>query len=320
MRKKIFLLVLMSVCLTVILEAQQAKNASAKPDRTKSPVAPSIIENALLWEISGNKLAQPSYLFGTMHILCTEDAVLSEPLKAAIERSDKICFEIDLDDAGQMLNSLKFLRMNDGQKLSDLLSPADYARVKDYIDAHKLPLPLSMMNRFKPYFVSSLIGERMMDCPSTKGMEQQIMTESGKYNKEIMGLETIEFQASIFDSIPYEQQAKELVTYIDSIDSYKTVTAQMLDFYKKEDLTKLNELLLKSDPGMESYMDLLLYKRNRSWIDPMQKQMAAESTLFAVGAGHLGGEKGVISLLRQKGFTVKPIKTAGTIAPAGKKA
>jgi uncharacterized protein YbaP (TraB family) len=135
--------------------------------------------------------------------------------------------------------------MNDGQKISELLSPGDYSRVKDYIDSHKFPLPFSMMNRFKPYFVSSLIGERMMDCPTTKGMELQIMAESGKYNKEIMGLETIEFQAAIFDSIPYEKQARELVTYIDSIESYKAVTATMVDYYKKEDLNKLNELLYK---------------------------------------------------------------------------
>jgi uncharacterized protein YbaP (TraB family) len=319
MRKKIFLLAVLSVCVAVISEAQQVKKLSKKPVAKQRVAVPLKLENSLLWEISGNTLSQPSYLFGTMHILCAEDAVLSDALKSAIERSDKICFEIDLDDAGQLMSSLKFLRMNDGQKISELLSPGDYSRVKDYIDAHKFPLPLSMMNRFKPYFVSSLIGERMMDCANTKGMEQQIMAESSKYNKEIMGLETIEFQASIFDSIPYEKQAKELVTYIDSIDSYKAVTAQMMDYYKKEDLNKLNELLVKSDPGMESYMDLLLYNRNRSWIDPMQSQMFLQSTLFAVGAGHLGGDKGIISLLRQKGFTVKPIKTAGTIAPAGKR-
>jgi uncharacterized protein len=314
MYKKIILLAILGVCVVIIADAQQVnKNAG------KHAAGPLKLENALLWEISGNTLPQPSYLFGTMHIICADDAILSEPLKAAIEKAEKICFEIDLDDAGQLMNSLKFLRMNDGQKISELLSPGDYSRVKEYIDSHKFPLPLSMMNRFKPYFVSSLIGERMMDCATTKGMEQQIMAESGKYNKEIMGLETIEFQAGIFDSIPYEKQAQELVTYIDSIESYKAVTATMVEYYKKEDLNKLNELLIKSDPGMESYMDLLLYKRNRSWIDPMQSQMFVQSTLFAVGAGHLGGDKGIINLLRQKGFTVKPVKSAGTIAPAGKR-
>lgn len=318
MRKKIWLLAVVSVCMTVICQAQKAKR-SPKRATIKSEIKPAKLENALLWEISGNTLSQPSYLFGTMHILCADDAVLSEPLKAVINKSDKICFEIDMDDAAQLMNGLKYLRMNDGQKLTELLSPGDYDRVKKYIEEHKLPLPLSMMNRFKPYFISSLIGERMMDCAATKGMEQLIMAEAGKYNKEIMGLETMEFQASIFDSIPYEKQARDLVTYIDSMDSYKKVTAEMVSLYKKEDLNELDKLLVKSDPGMESYMDLMLYKRNRSWIDPMQSQMFSQSTLFAVGAGHLGGEKGVISLLRKKGFTVKPVKSAGTIAPAANK-
>src|SRR6476660_8269316 len=129
MRKKIFLFAVLSVCVAVIAVAQQVnKNAkkSAIPQKTTGPFA---LENALLWEISGNTLPQPSYLFGTMHIICADDAVLSDPLKAVIEKADKICFEIDLDDAGQLMNSLKFLRMNDGQKISELLSPGDYSRV-----------------------------------------------------------------------------------------------------------------------------------------------------------------------------------------------
>lgn len=317
MNKKYFFLALVSVCFAVMAQAQQEKRV-AKKTKTVAAQKGFQLENALLWEISGNTLPQPSYLFGTMHILCAEDAVLSDPLKSAIEKAGKICFEIDIDDAGQMMNSLQYLRMNDGQKLTDLLSPGDYSRVKDYFDHNKFPLPLSMMNRFKPYFISSLIGERMMNCKNTKGMEQQIMAEAGKYQKEIVGLETMEFQASIFDSIPYDKQAQDLLLYIDSIDTYKKVTQEMVDLYKKQDLNHLDQLLVKSDPGMESYMDLMLYNRNRSWIDPMQSLMFEQTTLFAVGAGHLGGEKGLINLLRRKGFTVKPVKSAGKGLPAAK--
>lgn len=264
--------------------------------------------NTLLWEVSGNGLQKSSYVFGTMHILCSSDAMLSAAMKEVIKNSSEIFFEIDLDNTQEILGAMKFLMMNDGKKISDLLSPADYEKVKSYFDANQFLLPFSMMNRFKPYFISSLIGEQMMDCENTKGMEQQIMQEAKQYKKEIRGLESIEFQASIFDSIPYDKQARDLVTYIDSIENYRGIVTEMVAVYKRQDLREMEKLMLKSDPGMEGYMDLLLYGRNRRWIDLMQDAMNKGNVLFAVGAGHLPGDQGVIKLLRKKGYRVTPVK------------
>ena len=280
---------------------------TATMDGTKASIISTYRGKTLLFEISGNGLAQPSYLFGTMHILCATDAKLSTNLKKIIRDCSKIYFEIDMDNMAELMGAMKYLRMNDGVKLSDLLTPQEYERVKDYFDKNKAILPFSMMNRFKPYFVSSLIGEKMMTCEKKNGMEEMIMRESKQYDKEIKGLETTEFQASIFDSIPYDKQAKDLLAYIDSIDNYRQVTVEMVDVYREQDLDRMDSLIKKSDPGMESYMDLLLYDRNRRWVTLMPPIMKEGSVLFAVGAGHLPGEQGVIKLLQKKGYTVKPI-------------
>ena len=289
--------------------AQDKKSTvkSETMDGTKASIISTYRGKTLLFEISGNGLAQPSYLFGTMHILCATDAKLSTNLKKIIRDCSKIYFEIDMDNMAELMGAMKYLRMNDGVKLSDLLTPQEYERVKDYFDKNKAILPFSMMNRFKPYFVSSLIGEKMMTCEKKNGMEELIMRESKQYDKEIKGLETTEFQASIFDSIPYDKQAKDLLAYIDSIDSYRQVTVEMVDVYREQDLDRMDSLIKKSDPGMESYMDLLLYDRNRRWVTLMPPIMKEASVLFAVGAGHLPGEQGVIKLLQKKGYTVKPI-------------
>ena len=146
-----------------------------------------------------------------------------------------------------------------------------------------------------------------MGCEKTKGMEQLIMTEASLHDKQIFGLESIQFQASLFDSIPYDRQAKDLIKYIDSMETYQKNTLEMVDVYRKQDLQKLDSLMLKSDPGMEEFMDLLLYSRNRKWVQQMPNIMMEGSLLFAVGAGHLPGEQGVINLLRKKGFTVTPM-------------
>lgn len=287
------------------------KTMGAKPASAKSKMpAQAGGQNTLLWEISGNGLKKPSYLFGTMHILCDKDATLSPALKQAIKEVDVIYFELDMDDMTELLGAMKYLRMNDGKKLTDFLTKEEYARVDNYFKANKMPMPLSMMTRFKPYFISSLIGEQVMTCENGKknGMEQQIMEESKQYEKEIKGLETAEFQAGLFDSIPYDKQAKDLVAYIDSIDSYKKVTLEMVEVYRKQDLKRMDDLVHKSDPGMEKYMDLLLYGRNRGWAVNMPNIMGPRTVLFAVGAGHLGGDQGVISLLKKKGYTLTPLK------------
>lgn len=283
----------------------------AKPGKKVAAPAPKAtsnqLDNTLLWKISGNGLSRSSYLYGTMHVLCAGDATISDSLKLAIKYADEIYFELDMDNMGEMLGAMKYLRMNDGKKLSELLSKEDYAKVEEYFKHNAVPLPLAMMNRFKPYFISSLIGEQMMSCDQKNGMEELIMRESKKYNKEIKGLETTEFQASIFDSIPYEKQAKDLVSYIDSIDSYKQVTMEMVEVYREQNLEKMDSLMHKSDPGMDEYMDILLYGRNRHWVDQMPEIMKSKCILFAVGAGHLPGEQGVINLLRKKGYKVTPM-------------
>lgn len=262
--------------------------------------------HTLLWQISGKDLLKPSYLFGTMHVLCAEDAQLSDSLKSAIAHCDEVYFEINLGDMSGMLGAMKYMRMNDSKKLSDLLSSKDYDRVKNYFSQHSPLLPFGMLERFKPMLVSSLIEESNLGCKTTDGMELMIMKEL--HNKPVNGLETVEFQAGLFDSIPYEQQAKDLVNYIDSSEEYKKMTLELAEVYRKQDLDRIDSLSRKGDPGMSNYMDLLLYGRNRKWADKLVALLPQKSLLIAVGAAHLPGENGVIDLLRKRGYTVTPIK------------
>ena len=265
--------------------------------------------HTLLWKISGNGLKKPSYLFGTMHVLCADDAQISDTLKAIISRADEVYFEINLSDMSAMMGALKFMSMNDGKKLSDLLSPGDYEKVKVFYNKSNPLLPFGMLERFKPMLISSLLEEQGMGCKTMDGMEMVIMKQlhSGR-NQPVKGLETIEFQAGLFDSIPYTDQAKDLVNYVDSADQYKKMTQDLASVYKEQDLDKIDELSRKDDATMTSHMDLLLYGRNRNWAAKLNALLKEKSLLIAVGAAHLPGDQGVISLLRKQGYTVSPIK------------
>lgn len=276
-------------------------NSNAQPKSEPEP-------HTLLWKISGNGLRQPSWLFGTMHVLCSSDAVLSDSLQQVISTCDSILFEIKLDDMAGMMASLKYMRMNDEQKLSDLLSPEDYLKVKNYFAQHIALLPFSILERFKPLLISSLIEEQSLACESTNGMEMVIMQKAKQSDKKIGGLETASYQASLFDSIPYKKQAKDLVDAIDSAGQNNKTTSELVKVYREQDLSKIDELTRNSDPTMNGYLDLLLFGRNRNWAGKMPGLMKEKSLLFAVGAGHLPGEKGLITLLRKMGYSVTPVK------------
>lgn len=301
----VFLLISMASQGLTQTKKPAVKPKTTIPPKTSQPVNPN---HTLLWEISGKGLLQPSYLYGTMHIVCEDDLKMSEGLKKAIADSKQVFFEIDMDDMEEMMGVLKYARMNNGLKISDLVTADEYIRIEQYFKNNKSPLPLNMMSRFKPYFITAMISESLMTCEKKSSVEQLIMTAAREQEKNVSGLETVAFQSSLFDSIPYEKQAKDLVMYVDSIDNYKKVTLEMSDIYRRQDIEGMDSLLVKSDPGLEQYMGILLYDRNKRWAEQIPEQAHEMSTLFAVGAGHLGGDKGVINLLRQQGFTVKPLK------------
>ena len=270
-------------------------------------------DNTLLWKISGNGLSKPSYLFGTIHMLCKDDAILSDSLKNVIRNVKEVYFEVDLDNMFEMLGVLGKMKMNGDTTLQDLLSEADYEKVKNYFEQKGSMLPFSLLETYKPMLAASTLQEGGLPCESTAMMEQVIMMEAKENNKTIRGLESMGYQASVLDSIPYKLQAEQLVSYINNAlqggDEDKELS-EMLNAYKNQDLKKLEEMLMKSDPSISNYTDVLLYNRNRNWVQKLRELMPEKPLLIAVGAGHLPGKDGCINLLRQAGFKVTPVKNA----------
>ena len=267
--------------------------------------------NTLLWRISGNGLSKPSYLFGTMHIICASDIEISDSLKSAISNSDNVYLELAMDDMMSMLfGAMAHINMREDTTLSDLLSPEEYTKVKSYFEKNfNGMLPFKMMEKFKPFFTASLLAQQGMECESPLSMESLVMEQAKQHEKGIKGLETVEYQLSIFDSIPYKAQAKQLLKMVDE-SGKKGDDGEMkilTDAYRNQELNKLDEIT-KKDESIGDYTDLLLYNRNANWANKLSTLMKNKSLVIAVGAGHLPGEKGVINLLRKAGYKVEPVK------------
>lgn len=265
-------------------------------------------EKSLLWKISGRTLAADSYLYGTIHLIGKKDYFLLPEVEKAIGKVNTMVFEIDLsvmDDFSQLIPLMMQGFMRNDTTLSMLYNASEYEKVADYFN--DLGLPFQMLEKLKPMLLSSLDPNNMGAGGSElKSYEMEFLSIAQKKGLEMKGLETIAFQMSIFDSIPYRVQAEMLLEQINQKDEGISMIDEMAGIYKKQDIQKMEEML-ENEAGMDQFKDLLLYRRNKRWIAPMIEMMRNKPSFFAVGAGHLPGEKGVISLLRKAGFTVEPL-------------
>ena len=273
---------------------------------SKNSIVTNKDENSLLWEISGNGLTMPSYLFGTFHLLCKEDINFSTSLKQAIKNSSEIYLELDLDDPSTLISGMMLMSMKGGKKLKDFYKPEDYKRLTDYFK-DSLKMPIGLLQSMKPEFLGALLYPKMMPCNATVSVEEEIMALAKQDNKKINGLETMAFQASVFDSIPYEKQAADLLESIDSMAKSSKDFNIMLMAYKNQQLKEIEKIVNDPDMGMEDSQDLLLNDRNKNWVGQLKNIMKNNPVFVAVGAGHLVGEQGVISLLKKEGYTLRPL-------------
>ena len=264
-------------------------------------------EKSLLYEISGNGLSQPSYLYGTIHIICKEDFVMTEATKQKFSETQQVYLEVDMDDPKMMPEMMKSMYMTDGSTIKNLLSEPDYQKVSQFFK-DTLKMNIATMDKMKPFVLGSMSITKLLSCP-TQSYEETFMKMAKIENKEILGLETVQDQFGAMDKMGMKKQADMmLVKLVENWTDGKQEFKQLVTDYKNQDVEALLEDMSKSKTMDEGFEENLLTTRNQNWIAKIQKITKEKPTFFAVGAGHLGGKKGVITLLRNEGFTVKAVK------------
>ncbi|MBV7533213.1 TraB/GumN family protein [Chitinophaga sp. sic0106] len=262
-------------------------------------------ETSLLWKVSGKGLAQPSWLYGTYHLLCKEDIHFSPATTTALSNSKTLYLEIDMADSSFAAKLMPMLAPNPAYNLSSHLSPEDFAVFSRFVQ-DSFHMSVEALVHLKPVVLMSLFIARNLPCPAS-GVEQELMQLAKNAHIPVEGLETVEDQMSVFNKIPDSVQMVDIIRDIKDPVAAKARDEKFKNNYKAGDIAALFDDLMETT-SMAGYADLMVFQRNRNWIPVIEKAMAGGSNFFAFGAGHLGGEEGVIKLLRKAGYTVEPVK------------
>jgi uncharacterized protein YbaP (TraB family) len=262
--------------------------------------------NALLWEISGNGLTQPSYLFGTIHMICKDDFVLTDIVKEKFNSSAQVYLELDMDDPKMQLTMMQLMQLPGKETLQEKMGATNFSRLDSFVKK-EMKMNLTAFARFKPLMLMSLIAQRSVGCQAIESYENTFVKMSRDQKKELLGLERVEDQVAVFDAIPDSIEIESIMKMVNDFEKGKREFKRMSDIYLSQDLDSLYQLMADS-PEMMGSLDLLLNRRNRNWIPVMEAAMKKSSTFFAVGAGHLGGSEGVLELMRKQGYQVKALR------------
>jgi len=257
------------------------------------------LENTLLWEVSGNGLTKPSYLYGTVHMICSPDYFLSEKTKKAFDASNKLVLEINFADPAEMADMQKMAMGK--EPLSKLLSPEHLSKLDEILKT-TTGMTVQQVDSFSLMTVMSLISIKTFGCADMKLYEMEFIEMAKKRNILIGGLETVKSQLDILGNAYTNDEMIKMLS-----ESNQNETAKLVAAYKSENIDDLFNNVTDKKFTSEKTKKMILDQRNLNWVKDMPQMMKTESVFFAVGAGHLGGEFGVINLLRKAGYIVKPV-------------
>lgn len=265
-------------------------------------------DSALLYEITGRDLKAPSYLFGTIHLICQKDMFPSEKLKSYLNQTEQLLLEFDMDDPAIIQKAVKASMLPDGKTLKDYVKAEEYAKIDELFKDY-LGVSFDVLQTYKPlvsrtYLLSS---PKVLGCQPPVVYDNFLAQAAVAAKMPVIGLETVEQQIAVIDSEPLEKQINALNDAVanpqkgfnDFRNLYQAYLTQNSESVYKQIVSQM-----KADYDLKKFLD----ERNLNWIPVIEKNMASMPSFVAVGGGHLGGKKGVVKLLREKGYKLKPIR------------
>jgi uncharacterized protein len=258
-------------------------------------------ENSLLWEITGNGLEQPSFLYGSIHIQRKEVFAFDSLILKIIDTVDAFAMEINPTEVSleKTMSAMNLDTPLDEQVPIEKFNTLDsiyFAGTGNHIDKNK-----------KPFFVMAEMMKKDIGGDMALPLDLFFFSRAMEKKKKIIGVEKFEDQLAAIDQLTIEEQVDMIIDGMKDTTSSMNKFDDMLQVYLNQDLIKMMELT--KDPSYpEKFNKAFLTDRNINMADKIAEIVKQQTTFIAIGAAHLGGPEGVIEYLRKKGFTVKPVK------------
>lgn len=274
----------------------------------------------LLWKVSGNGLGRPSYIFGTHHMAPSTMIDQIPGINAAIDGCDIVVGEIEKDSLmskeAQMKMANAMIAPTDST-LDMLYTPTEYAVIEKIFDKYfgAMGVKLAQMKTLKPNAISTQLQAMQAvkyfpNFDANNLIDIAVQDRANKAGRPSASLESLQEQIDLLFNAPLTEQAKNLLEACRQDAFFQEQSSALAEAYMHQDLDKLMAVMTDATMGGESEeaMEALIYSRNRNWAEKLVKIMPERTCLVCVGAGHLPGPQGLLQLLRDKGYTVEPMR------------
>lgn len=261
-------------------------------------------ESSLLWEVS-KKNQKTSYLYGTVHIQDKRVFAFDPIVYQKIKSCDALAVELIIDEIDR--DVMQEVMLLEEGLLSDYMTDEEW-KILDSVTKAKTGQSAALFSRMKPFFLSSQLMQIDMPKDMPMALDMHFIDTARDLSREVIALEELSDQIGAIDKMSVEDQVDML---LDGLEDYDNHMAEQMDelvgAYLAQDLSKMHDLMQDTTLPKE-FGEELLVTRNYGMTKAIRKIMKKQSVFAAFGAAHLVGDEGVIALLREKGYTVKPVK------------
>ena len=272
-------------------------------------VSPNAKTLKILWKVQSPQ--NTIYLAGSIHVLQEHHYPLHRVFDEAFNESSRVIFEVDLDELSSPLAQMHMVKKGlylNGETLLSVLSPERYALAKEKLTT--LGLNIEKFHRMKPWMTATAVMAmelQKLGFESAYGVDRHFFDKAQAIGKPIQGLETVEFQLDLFAKLSSSMQEDFLLQTLEELKSLGTQVSDMVKAWKQGNVQELEALLA----GMDEYPELnqaIVINRNHDWLPHVEQALQEKEPVFiVVGALHLLGKEGLVSVLKAKGYLVQQL-------------
>lgn len=259
-------------------------------------------KRTLLWQLEGEEVQQPCFVFGTMHVRDRLAFGALPLLYQCIDQCEALATEFQLEELQAMGQHTHLFRTN-YSSLDSHYSPKLYSKMRRRIQKH-FDLNLDLFKHFPPFFILNFINEQLLAKDMPLSLDEQLSNYATSQGKPCFGVETLAEQMALLQKIPLKYQLKALRSMVQNIHKHRAQLLKLGALYATGDPVRIYKATRE---GAGALRKLLIFDRNRIMAERISQLCRTQSIFVAIGAGHLSGGKGVLRLLKHQGIRLQPI-------------